>query len=89
MEKEEFEKEKSRIVKNGLNIIKRLKETFETILKHNWYEDWEYSDEFRNLNGSKVDSVDIKFLFELIKRHANELLKFPNKLESLWEQNLK
>ncbi len=89
MEKEEFEKKKSRIVKNGLNIINRLKDTFETILKHNWYEDWEYPDEFRNLNGSKVDSVDIKFLFELIKIHANELLIFPNKLESLWKQNLK
>ena len=89
MEKEEFEKKKSRIVKNGLNIINGLKETFEALLKHNWYEDWEYPDEFRNLNGSKLDPVGIKFLFDRIKIHATELLKFPNDLESLWEKGLK
>ena len=89
MEKEEFEKKKSRIVKNGLNIINGLKETFETILKHNWYEDWEYPDEFRKLNGSKLDPVDFKFLFKRIRTFISELAKYPDKLESLWEKGLK
>ncbi len=66
MDKEEFEKKKSRIVKNGLNLINRLKKTFETISKHSWYEDWEYPDEIRNLNESKLDPVSIKLLFNRI-----------------------
>lgn len=89
MDKEEFEKKKSSIVKNGLHVINGLKETFETISKHNWYEDWEYPDEIRNLNGRKLDPVSIKLLFDKINILATELLKFPNDLESLWEKNVK
>ena len=67
MEKEEFEKKKSKIVKNGLNIIKGLEETFVALLKYDWYGEWKYPDEFRNLNGSELDPVDFQFLFKRIR----------------------
>ena len=84
MDKEKFEKKKSLLVRNGLNFTKVLKETFEALLKYDWYKDWEYPDEF-----SKVDPVDIKILFDKIRALATELVKYPNKLESLWEEGLK
>jgi len=89
MEKEEFEKKRSLLVRNGLNIVKALEDTFKAILKYNWYEDWEYPDEIRNLDGSKLDSVDIIFLFERIRFFVSELDNFPDKLESLREKGLK
>lgn len=89
MDKEKFEKKKSLLVRNGLSTIRGLEETFEALLKYDWYEDWEYPDEFRNLNGSKVDPVDFKFLFKRIRILLSELAKYPDKLESLWEKGLK
>jgi hypothetical protein len=62
MDTKEFEKKKSLLVKNGLSIVKGLKETFEAFLKYDWYEDWEYPDEFRKINGTKLEPVEIKSL---------------------------
>ena len=89
MEKEEFEKKKSILVRNGLNTIKVLEETFVALLKYDWYGEWEYPDEFRNLNGSKLDPVDFKFLFKRIRTFISELAKYPDKLELLWEKGSK
>ena len=89
MEKEEFEKKKSLLVKNGLNFANNLIDTFEALLKYNWYEDWEYPDEIRTLFGDKLDPVEFKFLFKRIRILTSELAKFPDKLESLWEKGLK
>lgn len=88
MEKEEFEKKKSLLVRNGLSIVKGLKDTFNALLKYDWYENWEYPNEFRKMNGTKLESVEIRYLFNKIKTLANELVKYPNNLESLWEKGL-
>ena len=84
MDNEKFEKKKSMLVRNGLNYIKILEDTFKALLKYDWYKDWEYPDEF-----SKVDPVDFKFLFKRIRTFISELAKYPDKLESLWEKGLK
>jgi len=89
MDKEVFEKKKSLLVRNGLGFANNLIDTFEALLKYNWYKDWEYPDEIRNLNGSKLDPVDIKNLFDSIRALTTELVKYPDKLESLWEKGLK
>ena len=89
MEKEEFEKKKTRLVRNGLSIVKGLKDTFNALLKYDWYENWEYPNEFRKMNGTKLESVEIRYLFNKIKTLATELVKYPNNLESLWEKGLK
>ena len=80
MDNEEFEKKKSLLVRNGLNFTKLLKETFKALLKYDWYKDWEYPEEFRKLNGSKVDPVDFKkkFLFKRIRDIISELAKYPD-----------
>ena len=88
MEKEEFEKKKSLLVKNGLSTIKGLEETFVALLKYDWYENWEYPNEFRKMNGTKLEPVEIRILFDKIRALATELVKYPDKLESLWEKGL-
>ena len=89
MEKEEFEKKKSRLVKNGLSIVKGLKDTFNALLKYDWYENWEYPNEFRKINDTKGEPVKIGILFDKVRALATELVKYPDKLESLWEKGLK
>ena len=89
MKKEEFEKEKSILVKNGLSVIKGIEETFEALLKYDWYGEWEYPYNLRKPNGSKRAPVEFKFLFEQIRIRISELAKYPDKLESLWERGLK
>jgi len=64
-------------------------EIFEALLKYDWYGEWDYPDNFRKLNGSKLDPVDIKNLFDRIRALTTELVKYPDKLESLWEKGLK
>ena len=88
MDKEEFEKKKSLLVQNGLSFVKGLKDTFDALLKYDWYENWEYPNEFRKINGTKVESVKIGMLFDKIRALATELVKYPNRLESLWELRL-
>lgn len=89
MDKEKFEKKKSILVRNGLSTIKGLEETFKTLLKHDWYGEWDYPDNLRKPNGSKLDPVEFKFLFKRIRALLSELAKFPVELESLWEEGLK
>jgi len=89
MDKEKFEKKKSLLVQNGLSFVKGLKDTFDAILKYDWYENWEYPNEFRKINGTKLEPVEIRILFDKIRALATELVKYPNKLESLWEKGLK
>ena len=87
--KEEFEKKKSLLVKNGLSIVKGLEDTFNALSKYDWYGEWEYPDEIRALFGDKLDPVEFKFLFKRIRILTSELAKFPDKLESLWEKGSK
>jgi len=89
MDKDEFEKKKSLLVRRGLSTIKGLENTFKTLLKYNWYEDWEYPDKIRNLKWRKHYPVDFKFLFKRIRIIISELAKYTNNLESLWEKGLK
>ena len=89
MDKEEFEKKKSRLLRNGLSNINGLKDTFEALLKHDWYEKWEYPDELRKINGTKLEPLDIGILFERIRNIISDLAKYPDKLESLWKKGLK
>jgi len=89
MDKEEFEKKKSLLVRNGLSTVNGLKDTFEALLKYDWYENWEYPNEFRKINGTKLEPLEIRILFERIRILISELAKFPDKLESLWEKGLK
>ncbi len=89
MKKEEFEKKKSLLVKNGLNTIKGLEDTFKAILKHDWYGEWEYPDEIRAKFNYQIDPVEFKFLFKKLRTLISELAKFPDKFEVLWEKGLK
>ena len=89
MDKEEvFKKKKSLLVRNGLSIVKGLKDTFEALLKYDWYE--KFVDTI-NIGGRIIETepVDIKILFDKIRALTTELIKFPNNLESLWEKGLK
>jgi len=88
MEKEEFEKKKSLLVRNGLSFAKGLMDTFEALLKYDWYE--KFVDTF-NFDGRIIETepVDITILFDKIRALATELIKFPNNLESLLEKVLK
>lgn len=88
MNKEEFEKKKSIIVRNGLSLVNGLKQTFEALLKYDWYE--KFVDTI-NIDGRIIETepVNIKILFDKIETLATELVKFPNNLESLWEKGLK
>ncbi len=88
MNKEEFENKKSLIIRNGLNIINGLKETFEALSKYDWYE--KFVDTI-NIDGRIIETepVDINILFDKIRALATELIKYPNNLESLWEKGLK
>ena len=88
MDKEEFEKKKSLLVRNGLNITKGLKDTFEALLKYDWYE--KFVDTI-NIDGKimETEPVDIKILFDKIRALTTELAKYPAKIESLWEKGLK
>ncbi len=38
MDKEQFEKKKSLLVRNGLSVVKGLKDIFNALLKYDWYE---------------------------------------------------
>ena len=88
MDKEELEKKKSLLVRNGLNIVKGLKDTFEALLKYDWYE--KFVDTFSVKGGIiETEPVEITMLFDKIRIFATELIKYPNNLESLWEKNLK
>ena len=53
------------------------------------YENWEYPNDFRNINGTKLEPLEIRMLFERIRKIISELAKYPDKLESLWEKGLK
>lgn len=88
MNKEEFEKKKSLLVRNGLSIVKGLKDTFEAVLKYDWYE--KFVDTI-NIDGGIIETepVDIKILFDKIRALATELIKYSNNLESLPEKGLK
>ncbi len=89
MERKDFEKRKRIVIKNGLSNIKALKETFEKLREINWYENWEYPNEYRKVNGTKLDPIDIDHLFDKIELIIFELTKFPRKLRLLWEVGLK
>ena len=41
------------------------------------------------LKKEQTEPVDIKILFDKIRALTTELIKYPNKLESLWEKGLK
>jgi len=88
MDKDEFEKKKSIIVRNGLSLINGLKQSFEALLKYDWYE--KFVDTI-NIDGGIIETepVDIKILFDKIRALTTELVKYPDKLESLWEKGLK
>ena len=88
MDKDEFEKKKSIIVRNGLSLINGLKQSFEALLKYDWYE--KFVDTI-NIDGGIIETepVDIKILFDKIRALTTELVKYPIKLESLWEKGLK
>ncbi len=88
MNKVEFEKKKSIIVRNGLSLINGLKQTFEVLSKYDWYE--KFIDKI-DIDGRIIETepVDIKILFDKIRALAAELVKYPNKLESLREKGLK
>lgn len=88
MNKEEFEKKKSLLVRNGLSIVKGLKDTFEAVLKYDWYE--KFVDTI-NIDGGIIETepVDIKIFFDKIRALATELIKYSNNLESLPEKGLK
>ncbi len=88
MDKEEFEKKKSLLVRNGLGFANNLMDTFEALLKYDWYE--KFVDTI-NIDGRIIETepVDIKILFDKIKALTTELVKYPIKLESLWKKGLK
>ncbi len=89
MDKKEFEKKKSLIVSNGLSLVKGLEESFNTLKKYDWYEQFV---DIINIDGKgeiETKPVNIKLLFNQIKTLSTELLKFPDELESLWERNFK
>ena len=81
-------KKKSQLVRNGWSIGKGLKDTFEASLKYDWYE--KFVDTI-NIDGRIIETepVDIKILFDKIRALTTELVKYPIKLESLWEKGLK
>ncbi len=90
MDKEEFEKRKNRLVRNGLNIINGLKETFQALLDNDWYGKFEYPEiEVADGTTIKPESVDIQILFKRIISLNTELVKYHHKLKSLWEEGLK
>ena len=66
-DKEQFKKEKLKLLNNGLNTIKGLEDIFNALLEFNWYEDWKYPEEFKKINGSDLESVDFTFLIQKIK----------------------
>ena len=88
MDKEEFEKKKSLLVKNGLSYAKGLMDTFEALSKYDWYD--KFVDTI-NIDGRIIETepVNIKILFDKIGALNTELEKYPDKLESLWEKVLK
>ncbi|KKN47289.1 hypothetical protein LCGC14_0664400 [marine sediment metagenome] len=88
MDKEVFEKKKSLLVRNGLGFANNLMDTFEALLKYDWYEKFV---ETINIDGKiiETESVDIKILFDKIRALTTELVKYPDKLESLWKKGLK
>ena len=36
-------------------------------MKYGWYENWDYPNEFRKINGTKLEPLEIRMLFERIR----------------------